>query len=123
MVFACPRCGAEFATTQKLQRHLSRKRPCDPVLDGQGLPYICHLCGRGYSRPDSVKRHLAACPLAVRPARTDPAPQYEHALRQQAARFETELAKRDAAMAEIAARLERLAAAAPPQSWRRSTPG
>ena len=115
MPFACPKCGAAFPTNQKLTRHLARKRPCDPILEREVLPgpapvspNRCHYCGRVYSRPDSLKRHLKGCAIANSDDGMEKL--YEHALKKQQARYEDELAKRDAQMAAISARLDRLAA-------------
>ena len=115
MPFPCPKCGAVFPTNQKLARHLARKRPCDPILERESLPgperdspNRCRFCGRAYSRPDSLKRHLKGCSIANSDDGMEKL--YEHALKKQQARFEDELAKRDAQMAAITARLDMLAA-------------
>ena len=111
--FGCEKCGAQFPTNQKLQRHLARKRPCDPVVDQDDLPEDqranpnrCRFCGRVYSRQDSLKRHMNGCGIANSEDGMEKL--YDHALKKQQARFEKELAKRDEKMAEMAATLEKL---------------
>ena len=102
MAFMCTKCGTAFPTSQKLQRHSLRKRPCDPVLDTpEALHNRCRFCGRVYSRPDSLKRHLGLCDIANGGAEK----LCEHELRVQRGHFNAELAKRDAAFeAELAKR-------------------
>jgi hypothetical protein len=120
MPFSCPKCGAEFATNQKLARHLARTRPCDPILEHKppgperDIPNRCRFCGRTYSRPDSLKRHLKGCSIANSDEGMERL--YVHALKKQQARFEDELAKRDAQIAAMAARLDLLAAGVGPQN-------
>lgn len=101
MSFQCIKCDASFPTNQKLQRHLARKRPCEPVVDQIGA-CKCKLCGRVYSRPDSLKRHLSTCPVGSNTKNI-----HEHIQRQREI-FETELAKRDEKIATILARLDQI---------------
>ena len=66
MAHRCPKCDAEFSTNQKLQRHLQRKRPCDPIVVGAADdPCVCDHCGRRYSRVDSCKRHRGRCRILL----------------------------------------------------------
>lgn len=67
MAFTCGRCGSSFQKNQGLQRHMARKRPCDPVLAADALrdePHSCRHCGRVYSRADSLTRHVKTCKIA-----------------------------------------------------------
>ncbi len=102
-----------FATAQKLRRHEARKRPCEPVVaGGWGEPNCCEVCGRVYSRPDSLKRHRESCAL-VAGARLPAGAAVAALLQRQREHFEAELALRDAALAALAARLDALTGAAP----------
>ena len=116
MVFKCDKCGATFTTKQKMQRHLERKRPCEPVIyvddqtsDESTNSNRCKYCGRTYSRPDSLKRHTTTCRIATGQESKDQI--YENIIRKQEERFREELAKRDALLATFSARLEQLTAA------------
>lgn len=111
----CHRCGAVFPTKQKLDRHAARKRPCPmlsavepeiPPIDTSN-PNQCRHCRNNYSRIDSLKRHLTTC-RGVTPRVVLTSAQQEFELHRQRQHFEAELAKRDAAMAILETRLERL---------------
>lgn len=69
--FKCERCSAAFESNRNLQRHLARKKPCDPIIAMEALPVgeqanpnRCRYCGRGYSRSDNLARHLKTCKIA-----------------------------------------------------------
>lgn len=54
-----------FAKTRDLDRHKARKRPCALKTDcPQDVPNKCKHCGRSYSRPDNLARHLKTCAIA-----------------------------------------------------------
>ena len=66
-LFKCDKCDAAFESNRNLQRHLARKKPCAPIIDPEvngTCPNRCKYCGRGYSRPDNLTRHLKACKIA-----------------------------------------------------------
>jgi Zinc finger, C2H2 type len=110
MVQQCRKCGATFATNQKLQRHLARKRPCDPVVadDPAAGLHRCQHCGRRYSRSDSLQRHNRTCRVANGAVVNETVQDFS--LRKQREAFEQELAKRDEIIAGLASRVEQLAA-------------
>lgn len=95
MGFGCHKCKKIFPSGAKLTRHLGRKRPCDPVVLGGGGPHSCPHCGRGYSRPDAVRRHQMSCAAA------DPALRLDFTV--QAVRAELEAQQQAAARAAGAA--------------------
>ncbi len=119
--YVCGRCGAGFHTRQKLQRHLSRIRPCDPILEPETdearrgtvpeAPNQCKHCNRSYSRPDSLKRHISKCAVA-KAEKQDRNSTRPSALKQQQDRFMEELTIRDIEIARMAAELEQLRLAA-----------
>ena len=115
MAHTCARCGATFATRQKLDRHAARKRPCPQLTSGErppldlANPNQCRHCRNDYSRPDSLKRHLNTC-AAINPARVQLQPAQKYELARQREHFEAELAKRDAALADLTSRLDQLTA-------------
>jgi len=102
----CHKCGAIFPKNQNLQRHLARKKPCDPILDApmfvgaqQVNPNQCRFCNRNYSRPDSLARHLKMCKIATTDAGMDRL--FEHTLQRQVAEMRIENAEMRAQMAEL----------------------
>ena len=105
----CRKCGATFATKQKLKRHQERVTPCVPVIPsgvaaatGAGAA-TCRFCGRAFSRQDSLKRHFAVCKVS----NSDEGMQNlrERIVAQQAEQFDRELALRDARLATLEERL------------------
>jgi hypothetical protein len=69
MPFACTTCGKSFPKNQGLRTHMLRKNTCAPILDivhqsDEDRNKTCRYCGRIYSRPDNLKRHLKTCKIA-----------------------------------------------------------
>ena len=69
MPFNCTTCGKAFPKNQGLRVHMQRKNTCAPILDivhqsDEDRNKTCRYCGRVYSRPDSLKRHLKTCKIA-----------------------------------------------------------
>ena len=68
MAFICRKCGLGFPKNQGLQRHLERKKPCDPIImddkDDKDVKNQCRFCRRQFSRLDSLGRHLKICKIA-----------------------------------------------------------
>ena len=65
--FRCDRCDMAFESNRNLQRHRARKTPCDPIMDvspNSSQSTTCRYCGREYSRPDNLARHLKTCKIA-----------------------------------------------------------
>jgi hypothetical protein len=69
--FRFERCKAAFESSRNLQRHLARKRPCEPILDVPDLPpeekdnsNRCRYCGRAYGSSSNLARHLKCCKIA-----------------------------------------------------------
>jgi hypothetical protein len=93
----CPKCGHHFIGTSDLKRHLARKTPCMPILEPGDLPEEqkdnpnrCKFCGRAYSRPDNLARHMKqTCKIVSRSGDTTGMDKlYEHTLRKQQAEIE-----------------------------------
>jgi hypothetical protein len=111
MSFLCPKCGVTFPKNQGLQKHLARKRPCDPILERgvltpeqQNSPNRCRYCGRAYSRSDSLKRHLKTCKIASSAEGMEAL--MEHTLKQQLDAQTAEVGALKAQMAKLTALLE-----------------
>jgi hypothetical protein len=61
---ACIKCGYRGQDSSDLQKHLARKKPCDPVIkNGQEGPYKCH-CRRAYKTKQSLDNHIVKCKAA-----------------------------------------------------------
>ena len=87
------------------EEHLTCKTPCAPILDKEDLPEEqkdnpnrCHFCGRVYSRPDNLARHMKqVAKYAPRNGNTEGMDKvYEHTLRKQQAQIAAMQAKIDA---------------------------
>lgn len=70
VIHKCPICLKVFQKKSRLNRHLSRKNPCkigeidNPVEDTPLKPYVCGLCGTGFTHSYSKKRHQERnCPI------------------------------------------------------------
>ncbi|XP_071476573.1 uncharacterized protein [Diadema antillarum] len=50
--FSCEFCSADFTEKKNLLRHHR------VFHQGQRVLHVCDLCGKGFSRPDSLKRHM-----------------------------------------------------------------
>lgn len=70
---SCPRCRKTFAYECRLRKHLSRKTPCDVVVQNdedrphekKGEGHICRFCNRGYATLSNLYRHQrSACRAA-----------------------------------------------------------
>lgn len=109
MSHICEKCGKEFPTKQKLERHHQRKRPCDIILSGPpGGQIECEYCKRSYSRQDGLKRHLTKCIVANSSGASRTSFIYEHELRAQRKEFEAEFKKQNERMKEMAKKIEDL---------------
>jgi len=116
--FKCALCGAGFADGAHLKRHTERKRPCAPIIekgdlpaDKQDNPNRCRYCGRVYSRPDSLKRHLKTCAIAGSDEGMDRL--MEHTIRRQVAEQKEMLERQQAQIARLTALVESQAAVQP----------
>ena len=96
MPFQCDKCGAVFTRTRDLQKHANRKTPCVAILDPEDLPEDkrdspnkCKFCGRAFSRPDNLVRHLKkACKIIPREDNPNGMDKlYEHTLQKQETRI------------------------------------
>jgi hypothetical protein len=116
--FKCDRCSTAFESNRNLQRHLARKKPCDPILDTDALssgeqanPNRCRYCGRGYSRSDNLARHLKTCKIANSEEGMERL--MEHTLRRQLATQNQEMQAIKAQVAELTALLREQLVVAP----------
>lgn len=64
MKFKCKICGKQFDEKYAYENHLSRKTPCDKVIepDPDAL-FSCIHCGRSFSRKDTLNRHYKTCKM------------------------------------------------------------
>jgi len=53
--FVCEKCGHDFGTKSKLERHLAKKKDC---LQTGISSYTCSTCGFVFSRKYNLQRHL-----------------------------------------------------------------
>lgn len=61
----CEKCGSQFENEWKYQRHISRKTPCDLVIerDDEITETTCKFCGRELSNMFSYHRHAKSCQI------------------------------------------------------------
>ncbi len=122
---SCPQCGRQFSRPWELQRHLKRKTPCAPILEPGALALLlpagapedpevqrrtCRFCGRAFSCPDGVRRHVReTCRIAPNKKNGDAGMEvlYRHTARRQ----QEENAALRAQVAALAQDVEALSAA------------
>jgi len=93
----CQKCGATFPYPRDLKRHLARKTPCAPIVEGAELPlteqakcHECRYCRRKYSTLPSLHRHMRhRCKIANDEGGM--ALLMDHTLRQQVDRLEAQM--------------------------------
>jgi predicted nucleic acid-binding Zn-ribbon protein len=115
--YSCRVCGAIFADTAHLKRHLRRKNPCTPIIEKRNLsdehkanPNRCRFCGRVYSRSDSLKRHLKTCKIANSDAGMNML--MEHTLHRQNAELSAKVDEQNAKIDRLTVLVEQLAVGA-----------
>ena len=60
--FKCKKCESIFPSRSKLERHLNRKTPCDPMIDPNPEDtHHCIFCGRSYASTVTLNRHYSVC--------------------------------------------------------------
>lgn len=62
---SCEKCGIQFENEWKYQRHLSRKTPCDLIIEknDEFAENMCRSCGHDFSNVYNLKRHLQTCAI------------------------------------------------------------
>lgn len=73
-VFECPNCNKSFKYYSRLQKHLDRKTPCNPVItikdddrfeNAKKERRVCEFCNRKFKSNQTMKIHLKKnCPIA-----------------------------------------------------------
>jgi hypothetical protein len=73
-VFKCPNCNKSFKYYSRLQKHLDRKTPCNPVItikdddrfeNAKKERRVCEFCNRTFKSNQTMKIHLKKnCPIA-----------------------------------------------------------
>lgn len=57
-LLSCTVCRRTFRDKYNLDRHVTRKKPCQPIVDlNVSADDTCRFCGRAFSRLDALKRH------------------------------------------------------------------
>lgn len=100
MSFACDRCGKTFPKHQGLKTHLARRTPCNPIIDApepaehKQKANVCRFCGRTFSAPWCVQRHIAkSCKIVPREGNSNGMERlYEHLLRKQEEKYNSAVA-------------------------------
>lgn len=63
----CEKCGHEFDNEWKYQRHVSRKTPCDLIvdhaIDEECTELMCKYCGKELSNLYNLNRHVKSCQI------------------------------------------------------------
>ena len=58
-MFKCNKCKKEFSAKWEFNRHISRKTPCQPIVENNvGDPLACKFCGRKFSQKSTLNRHI-----------------------------------------------------------------
>ena len=76
--FVCPHCHSNFASKQKLQQHLRKKKKCTDNniitksnLDTDKPKYVCNHCSKEFSQQAGLSRHKACCQLRFKQTTQD----------------------------------------------------
>jgi hypothetical protein len=58
----CEKCKKTFPSLTKLERHLRRKTPCEPIIaSNNNYTFKCRSCNRIMSNDSNLKRHYRNC--------------------------------------------------------------
>lgn len=72
--FICEKCGQAFMTTVELiqhsdEFHIKKRKPSELTTEAiSSRPYLCDICGKGYTQSSHLYQHLRfhkgnVCPL------------------------------------------------------------